>query len=137
MSQSSPEPLLELLAAYDTLVEVGIGRRTDLAEALLDRGATVTATDIEQCPVPDGVDFVVDDVTDPDRSIYTAAEAIYARRLPPELQRPTWELARNVGAACFFTTLGGDPALVPAETRTTAAGTVHVSLRGDPGENPF
>lgn len=137
MSQSSPEPLLDLLAAYDTLVEIGIGRRTDLAEALADRGATVTATDIEQCRVPEPVEFVLDDVTDPDRTIYEDAEALYARRLPPELQRPTWELARDVGAACLFTTLGGDPALVPAETKTTPEGTVHVSFRGEPGGHPF
>ncbi len=130
MSQSSPEPLLDLLSEYDSVVEVGIGRRTEVAAALVSRGASVIATDIEPCTVPKGVEFVIDDVTDPDRGIYEHAGAIYSLRLPPELQRPTSELAREVGATCIFTTLGGDPALVPAETRTTEQGAVHVAVRG-------
>lgn len=119
-----------MLAGYDPVVEIGIGRRTDIAESLAERGVSVTATDIESCQVSDGVRFVTDDVTDPVRSVYADAEAIYALRLPPELQRPTWELARDVGAACLFTTLGGEPALVPAEPRTIAEGTLYVAARG-------
>lgn len=129
MAQSSPEPLLELLARYDRLVEVGIGHNTDLAAALAARGVAVIATDVVPREVPKGVEFVRDDVTDPDRAIYEDAEAIYAQRLPPELQRPTWELARSVGVPLYFTTLGGDPAVVPAETRTIPSGTVFVATR--------
>jgi hypothetical protein len=129
VAQSSPEPLLELLARYDRLVEVGIGHNTDLAVALAARGVAVIATDVVPREVPKGVEFVRDDVTDPDRAIYEDAEAIYAQRLPPELQRPTWELARSVGVPLYFTTLGGDPAVVPAETRTIPSGTVFVATR--------
>jgi len=130
VAHSSPEPLRALLADYDRLVEIGIGHRTDLAGALADAGVSVLATDVESRPVPAGVRFVVDDVTRPARAHYADAEALYARRLPPELQRPVRELARSVDADCYFTTLGSDPAVVPAEPLTIREGTVYVCRRG-------
>ncbi|MFB6266212.1 MAG: UPF0146 family protein [Halodesulfurarchaeum sp.] len=128
--QSSPPHLVELLAPYGRLVEVGIGERPGLAADLVARGATVTATDIESRSVPEGISFVRDDITDPRRSIYRDAEAIYARRLPPELQRPTLSVSRAVGADLLFTTLGGDSTVIPATPRSVVEGTVFVSERG-------
>jgi uncharacterized protein len=121
------------LLAYDRLVEVGIGRRTDLATTLVDAGATVVATDVHRRDVPDGVRFVRDDVVDPDPDVYTGAEAIYAQNLPPELHRPVLELARRVDADFLFTTLGGDQPTVPVERRTIRTGTLYVA-RTIPGE---
>lgn len=129
MTTASPATLLEVLARYDRLVEVGIGLNTDLAAALDRRGVAVTATDRIPRAVPGTVTFVRDDVRDPDRTVYEDAEAIYAQRLPPELQRPVWELARELGIPLYFTTLGGDPAVVPVETRTLAEGTLYLSIR--------
>ena len=121
--------IADVLAGYDRVVEVGIGERTDLAGTLVERDVTVLATDVEDRNVPQGVTFVRDDVTTPDSAVYADAEAIYALRLPPELQRHVWRVARSVDADFLFTTLGGDPALVPARPRTVAEGTLYVSTR--------
>ncbi|MFB6184436.1 MAG: UPF0146 family protein [Haloarculaceae archaeon] len=101
------------LEDFECVVEVGIGNRTAVAAELLARGVAVTATDVYERPVPDGVRFVRDDVTDPTPSVYADAGAVYALNLPPELHRPTRAVARNVDAAFLFTTLGGDEPTVP------------------------
>jgi len=108
------DALVERLAEYDRLVEVGVGDRHGVAAALADRGATVTATDVHDRATPDGVAFVRDDVTDPDRALYRGADAVYGLRVPPELQRPLVDVARAVDADALFTTLGADPVVVPA-----------------------
>ncbi|PSQ16518.1 hypothetical protein BRD00_11045 [Halobacteriales archaeon QS_8_69_26] len=106
--------LADRLARFDRVVEVGIGRRPAVAALLADRGVAVTATDLRERPVPDGVTFVRDDVTDPDPSVYRDAGAVYALNAPPELHRPLQAVAREAGAALAFTTLGGDPPAVDA-----------------------
>ena len=129
MVRSPSDEILELLVDYDRVVEVGIGRDTALAAALVERGVSVTATDLYERTVPAGVTFVVDDVTDPDYEIYADADAIVARRLPPELQRPAADVAREVDADLYFTTLGADPAIVPAAVQQTTHGPVFVVTR--------
>jgi len=119
--------LLEYLAGYERVVEVGIGRRTETARALADRGVSVTATDVHERAVPDGVTFVRDDVVDPDPAVYAGADAVYARNLPPELHRPALEAARNADADFLFTTLGGDQPAVPVERKPIAEGTVYLA----------
>jgi uncharacterized protein len=114
------------LRRYDRLVEVGIGRRTELAAALVDAGNAVTATDVHRREVPDGVRFVRDDIVEPALEHYEGADAIYARNLPPELHRPTLDVARRVRADLLFTTLGGDQPAVPVERRTVRGGTLYV-----------
>jgi len=120
----NPPDVAEVLAGYDVLVEVGVGRRTAVASALVDRDCVVTATDIADREVPAGVRFVVDDVTDPDPAVYEGADAVYALRCPPELQRDLVSVAERAGADCLFTTLGGDPVVVPADPTTVASGTL-------------
>ncbi len=115
------------LARYERAVEIGIGRRTDPARALAERGVSVTATDIDDRDVPEGVQFVRDDIVDPDPAVYTGADVVYARNLPPELHRPALEVARNVDAEFCFTTLGGDQPAVPVERKTIAAGTLYIA----------
>jgi len=115
------------LSDFDRAVEVGIGSRTDVAGALAATGTRVTATDVRDCETPDGVGFVRDDVTDPDRSVYEGADVLYALNLPPELQRPAARLAGDVGAAFRFTTLGGDPAVVPARPESIPGETLFVA----------
>ncbi|ELZ04870.1 hypothetical protein C481_03787 [Natrialba asiatica DSM 12278] len=116
-----------ILAADDRLVEVGIGRRTELAATLAERGHAVTATDIYQRDVPERVQFVRDDIVDPEPSIYADADAIYARNLPPELHRPARDVARAADAAFLFTTLGGDQPAIPVERQPIRSGTLYVS----------
>jgi len=116
--------LVKRLSAAGSVVEVGVGNRPGVAAAVAERGADVTATDIRERSVPDPVAFVRDDVTQPTLSVYQGADIIFARNLPPELQRPVRNLARRVDAACWFTTLGGDPAVVPAEAEQLPGGVV-------------
>ncbi len=116
--------LVDRLAPYQTLVEIGIGSRTDVAAALATR-ASVTAVDARTRSVPAAVSFVQDDVTDPQLSVYDGANALYALNCPPELQRPLRSLATEIGADGLFTTLGADPTLVDVEPETIPGDTLY------------
>lgn len=129
----SPPRLRDVLAGFERLLEVGIGRRTDLAAALSEAGVTVTAVDVTERDVPDGVAFVRDDVTDPDHSVYADADAIYALRLPPDIQEPVAAIADQEDVPLFFTTLGTDPPVVPTDVRTIEEGSLYVY---EPGRAP-
>ncbi|MFD1644216.1 UPF0146 family protein [Haloarchaeobius litoreus] len=133
MVPDSTPALVDRLARFERVVEVGIGNRTDVAAGLAERGVAVTATDVHDRPVPDGVSFVCDDVTDPDPSVYEDADAVYALNCPPELQRAVAAVAREAGAACFLTTLGGDPAAVPATPEPIPGDTLFVVDTDAPG----
>lgn len=128
MRPATRDALVSRLSAVDGAVEIGIGRRTDVAAELADSGVHVTATDVRQRSVPAGVDFVVDDVTAPDVSVYAGAELIYALNLPPELQEPAAAVAREVGATFQFTTLGGDPAVVRVRRESIPADTLYTAI---------
>ncbi|WP_267642001.1 UPF0146 family protein [Haloarchaeobius amylolyticus] len=130
MATDSTPALCGWLARYETVVEVGVGHRTDVAAGLAERGVRVTATDVYDRPVPDGVRFVRDDVTDPDLAVYRDADAIYALNVPPELHRPVWDVAKRVGADFVFTTLGGDQPAIPVERETIPADTLYVARDG-------
>ena len=137
---SNTDALAGYLARYDRLVEVGVGRRPGVAAALAQRGKTVTATDVHERSVPDGVRFVRDDVVaradrvaagDPPGETYDA-DAVYARNLPPELHRPVRDVARAAGADCLFTTLGGDQPAIPVRRETVGVETVFVAEERGP-----
>lgn len=113
------------LAPGDRVVEVGVGRRPDVAAELAADGYDVVATDVVDRETLAGVTFRRDDVTDPDPSVYEGAALVYALRCPPELQGPLVDIARSVGAACAFTTLGTDPATVPVERETVGRETLY------------
>lgn len=116
--------IADRLRRYDRLVEVAVGDRPDVARILADRGHTVSVTDIRERSVPDGIRFVVDDLTQADPAIYAAADAVYGVNLPPELHRPGMLVARRAGAAFVFTTLGGDPPVVEARPETIPGDTL-------------
>ncbi|WP_275039790.1 UPF0146 family protein [Natrinema gari] len=130
-SRRNPDTMIDHIDEYEQVVEVGIGRRADLARALAERGVAVTATDVHDRDVPDGVAFVRDDIVDPEPSVYAGADAVYARNLPPELHRPALAAARAADADFLFTTLGGDQPAVPVERVTIETGTLYVA-RGPP-----
>ncbi|WP_255192293.1 UPF0146 family protein [Natronobeatus ordinarius] len=123
----SLEATIEYLLGYDHVLEVGIGRRTGVASGLVERGGTVTATDVYPRDVPAGVRFVEDDVVDPDLAVYEDADVLFARNLPPELHRPVRDVARQVDADCCFTTLGGDQPAVPVKRVTIPGDTLYVA----------
>jgi len=126
VSRSRRVALADRLAEYDTLVEVGVGRRWDVARTLVNRGCTVTATDIVDRTPPASVAFARDDITAPDRSVYADADAVYALRCPPELHRSLVCLGRSVDAAVRFTTLGTDPPAVPVDPIALPGTTLYV-----------
>ena len=130
MQDATRTALCDALSGYDPLVEVGIGHRPDVAAGLAERGKGVTATDVVERPVPEGVRFLRDDVTEPRTEIYADAAALYALNAPPELHRPIRDLGRSVDAAVLFTTLGGDPPTVPVETHTLPGETLYVATEG-------
>ena len=125
VDERTVEAIVAALSGYDRLVEVGIGSQTAVARALAAAGQEVLATDIHPRPTPEGVAFVRDDVTAPDLAIYEDAGAIYALNLPPELHRPTLDVARKVDADCYFTTLGGDEPAVEVCPRTVGRDTLY------------
>ena len=127
MRADTRRALARRLSDFDRVVEIGVGRAPDLAAELAAASVTVTATDVRERSVPDGVRFVVDDVTDPNKRVYEDADAIYGLNLPPELQRPCATLAASVDAAFLFTTLGGDPPIVPVSRETIPGETIFVA----------
>lgn len=121
------EALVARFAEFDAAVEVGVGRRPVVADALAETDTDVVATDRRVRSVPDSVRFVVDDVTDPDPTVYADAELVYALNLPPELHAPALAVAREADATFMFTTLGTDQPLVPVERETLPAETLFVA----------
>lgn len=114
------------MPAGDRAIEVGVGTRPAVATELTTRGVEVVATDIVERSVPAPMGFVIDDVTDPDRSVYAGADLVYALNCPPELHASVLAIGRSVGARVRFTTLGGDPPAVPTRPRRVAGTTLYV-----------
>ncbi|WP_144906389.1 UPF0146 family protein [Halobellus captivus] len=118
--------LVARFSTYDTAVEIGIGRRPEVAVGLVEEGVTVTATDMAAVDVPDSVSFVRDDIVeaserdDPGECYH--ADLIYGLNLPPELHRPTRAVADAVDADFLFTTLGYDSPAVPCSTESIVGG---------------
>lgn len=83
------------------IVEVGVGALPATAIELSRRlpDCEIIATDISPSPpLPPGVRFERDDVTNPRLEVYEGAALIYAMRPPPELQPYLLKLARRVSA---------------------------------------
>lgn len=98
-----PDPLLEALPPNARVVEVGVGGRFDVLEALSHRreDLELVATDVRAGALegaPGTVETHVDDVFEPRTSIYEGAKLVYAVRCPAELQPPLARLAGSVGA---------------------------------------
>lgn len=103
------------------MVELAVGRRPEVVATLAETN-DVIATDVVEREVPTGVQFVRDDLTNPDHSIYADAVGLYALNLPEELHRPALELAEAVDAPLAFTTLGNELPVVPVARRETLPG---------------
>jgi uncharacterized UPF0146 family protein len=130
------------LSDSPVLLEVGIGRRPDIARALAGTGYRVIAIDVVDRSVPDEVAFARLDVHDlatsasPRRSLpipESDADAapvalVYGRNLPAEIQPATVRLAERLDAAAAFTTLGfEDPSpSLRVERRTVGSDTLYV-----------
>ena len=146
----SERALVAALDRYERPIEVGVGRRPSVARTLADRGREVVAVDVDVSAAArdaaretrgageGSLRVVAADVTalataDDDRAVRDALgldasevgfDAVYARNLPAELQRPAVALAERLDAACLFTTLGFEEPVVDVRRRATESGTV-------------
>jgi len=98
-----PEAIAEYILRHyaGKVVEVGIGHHSSIA-LMLSEKLEVVATDSREVRVPSKIRFFVDDVFEPDLSIYQNASLIYSIRPPPELYKPLVSLAEKVGADCLI-----------------------------------
>jgi uncharacterized UPF0146 family protein len=69
---------------YCNVVEIGIGHFPDVAFALLQQGVRIFATDIRPFHYS-GLKVIMDDIVEPDLSVYPALDLIYSLRPPSEL----------------------------------------------------
>ena len=152
MVSSSRRVLVTELAAYDRLLEVGIGNRPGVARALAERGCDVVGIDTDvgertwkaerdvtgaRGPKEGSFRLIEADLrslaeperagealgSEPERSV----DAVYACNLPAELQRPTLALAERLEVACLFTTLGFEEPIVPVTRRSLSETTLYVA----------
>lgn len=139
MVSTSRRAIVDRLADYDRLLEVGIGDRAEVARALVDSPSvsSVTAVDVHERSVPSGVEFVREDVVEVARSIdrssspsalpaHYRVEAIYGLRLPAELQRPAAAIAAHAGAFLLFTTLGFEEPIIAVERERVGRSVLYV-----------
>jgi hypothetical protein len=92
------EGIVEYIAGkYHSAAEIGIGHFPDVAYALLNKGIRVFATDIRPFS-HDGLAVVIDDVTEPDISLYSGVDIIFSMRTPAELAPFILRLAKTVHA---------------------------------------
>ncbi len=82
------------------IIEVGIGKTSYTMDKLKEflSQTTLIATDSRKVSVPKGIKFKLDDITNPDMSIYQNADLIYSLRIPPELYPPIFELAEQTNS---------------------------------------
>lgn len=89
---------------YDSaskIVEACVGEITAAAIEVkrLLPDCKVLIVDLERpSSMPEGVEFVEDDVTDPDLQVYEGADLIYSFRVPFELHEVLRDIARKTGA---------------------------------------
>ncbi len=96
--RNSCKRLVDYIAGrYSFGAEIGIGHFPDVALALAERGLRVFATDIKPF-LHDGVKVVVDNITQPDVSLYTGVSLIYSLRPPLELVPYMRRLAKVIAA---------------------------------------
>jgi hypothetical protein len=91
---------------YTHAVEVGIGGNTDAATILANAGILLRSTDIKNMPVPHELAFRIDDVYEPDLSLYRGADVIYAIRPAIEMIPPLMSLAEKINADLIVYHLG-------------------------------
>ena len=122
MGIRSRHAIVEYLSQYNRLLEVGIGRRTDVAEGLIEAGCTVIATDIYDFEVPSPIEFHHDDLVERSTASeipsYYDVDVLYALNLPGELHRPLAIVADRVSTRSYFTTLGFEQPTITVEQVT-------------------
>jgi hypothetical protein len=89
------------------IVEIGVGNYFEVSKFLAERGIEIIVTDVKPREIEE-VEFVLDDVTNPDIEIYKNSSLIYSIRPPFELFEDIKSLARRIGADCIIKPLYGE-----------------------------
>jgi uncharacterized UPF0146 family protein len=106
--RESCKGLVDFIAfRYGSAVEIGIGHLPDVSLALVGRGVSLFATDIRPFRHY-GLRVVVDDVIQPDLSLYASLNIIYSLRPPPELVPYMVRLAGVVSADLIIKPLASE-----------------------------
>ena len=92
---------------YDNAVEIGIGHFPDVALELLKRGMRVFATDIKAFQYR-GLKVVIDDIIEPDFSLYAGLDLIYSLRPPSELVPFIKLISENLSIDLIIKTLSSE-----------------------------
>ena len=95
-----------IAAHYRSAVEVGIGKNTVAAERVRDAGKIIRCTDIRKIVLDESLNFVIDDIFEPEPGIYNGAEVIYAIRPGIEMIPPLISLAQQLNADLLVYHLG-------------------------------
>jgi uncharacterized protein len=91
---------------YSRAVEIGIGRNTHAAEILKRAGVLLRSTDVKSLGLPLDLNFVQDDVFEPDLSLYGEADVIYSVRPAIEMVPPMIDIARAINCDLIICHLG-------------------------------
>ncbi len=92
---------------YWDIAEIGIGYFPDVAFALIQKGVNVFATDVRQFQYY-GLSVILDDIIEPDFSLYSSVDLIYSLRPPPEIIPYIIRLAKAVSADVIVKPLTSD-----------------------------
>lgn len=92
---------------YCDIAEIGIGHFPYIAFALIQKGVKVFATDVKQFQYY-GLSVLLDNITEPDFSLYSSVDLVYSLRPPPELIPYIIRLAKAVSADVIVKPLTSD-----------------------------
>ncbi|MDN7024199.1 hypothetical protein FGU65_04725 [Methanoculleus sp. FWC-SCC1] len=93
-------------ARYRNAAEIGIGTTPEAAEVLAGAGKLAVCTDIRSGIRHPGMPVVVDDIFEPDISLYRGVDVIYAIRPGVEMVPPLIDLARRLDVDLLVYHLG-------------------------------
>jgi len=112
---------------YSCCAEIGVGRFPDVALALGRRGVQVFATDVRPYRHR-GLDVILDDVMEPDLSLYVGVQAMFSLRPPLELIPYMERLAKAVSADLLVKPLASE---CPPRGQLTGSGNAVFFLWGN------
>jgi uncharacterized protein len=91
---------------YASAVEVGVGQNPGAVLLIQKAGIPIRCTDIRKREVPPLILFTVDDIFDPDLSLYAGAGVIYAIRPAEEMIPSLITLAKKIDCDLLVYHLG-------------------------------
>ena len=116
---------------YRNVVEVGVGNNFDAAQVIHEAGVGIVCTDVREREPREGIRFVRDDVTCPQKDLYRGVDCIFAIRPGEEMMLPLVALAAEVGADLLVYHLGFEIYEDGGEIIRVGRVVLHRYVRGD------